>query len=124
MKRPPKLTLWQKLDRFSPMTCRLLARRPNGSGRPVAMSDADICGAAKLTLAQVKRISWSESWGEIPVGEMQAFMSACGVDVGSRQCVRRLGHYMRRGFAFDYLRKHPDWKLTFEPLMKRWVETN
>ena len=124
MKRPPKLTLWQKLTRFSPITCRLLARRTNAQGRPVAMSDADICSLSRLTLAQVKHISWSESWDEIPVGEMRAFMSACGVDVGSRHCVRLLGHYMRRGFAFSYLRKHPDWKFTFEPLMKRWVETN
>ena len=53
---PNKLNLWQKLTRFSPITCRLLARRTNAQGRPVAMSDADICSLSGLTLAQVKRI--------------------------------------------------------------------
>ena len=124
MKRPPKLTLWQKLTRFSPITVRLLARRPNGSGRPAAMSDTDICAYSGLTLAQVKHISWSESWDQIPVGEMRAFVTACGVDIGSRDAVRLLGNYMRRGLPFSYLHRHPDWKLTFEPLMKRWMETN
>lgn len=124
MSSPSKLNLWQKLSRFSPMTVRLLARKPSNAGRPLAISDRELCALSGLSMGQVKHISWSESWDSITVAEMRAFMRACGVDVSDRRSVRLLGHYMRRGYAFSYLRRSPDWHLTFEPLMKQWLATN
>lgn len=124
MPRKNRLTLWQKLARFTPMTVRLLARKSSPTGRPVAMSDDEISLASGLALARVKGISWSESWDGIPVSDMRDFMLACGIDIGDRDCVRQIGSYLSRGCAFTYLRRHPDWRSTFEPLMKQWLATN
>lgn len=115
-----KLLLRDKADRFPPIVCRLLARHNLGHNRVQAMDDTFIQFMSRLPMGQVKHISWSLSWDEIPFGQMLAFLEGCNIDFNDRASVKRNTRLMK-GSRFLYLRKSPLWKTQFQEMVRYWI---
>lgn len=115
-----KLTLPQKANRFSPVVCRLLARRTINHNHVVALTDEEIRDASGLTMADVKALSYTLSWDNVPLSKMLGFSKACGVDFDDRQALQRHSKMMD-GNRFAYLRRSPLWKTHFQPIFREWV---
>lgn len=98
------MTLRQKLTLFTPIACRLLARRRGPSGAFISMTDTEICRASGLPMARVKQLSWMSSWDHAEVGVMLAFTRGCGVDIDDRNAVRGNARYLRQGTWTHILR--------------------
>ena len=81
------------LERFSPRVVRLLARRGIGRASRL-MTTHEIAFSSGLSVRIVQRISRSNRWDEIRIGEAMAFMRACGFNPDA---TRRHAAYLRRG---------------------------
>jgi hypothetical protein len=119
-----KLTLSQKLERFPPLACRLLARRRLHSGsrrKLLPLTDAEIAARAGLTPWQVRAISCETRWNDIPVAQMVSFLRGCGIDLENR---RSLWHHWRylKSMRFEYLKSAPDYEDYFLPLAESYRE--
>lgn len=85
------LSLLEYLDRIPPHLCRKLARR----GR-FPLTNEQIAEASGLTIARVSRIGKLKTWAPVPVGQAQAFRSACGV---THKTEWRQVAYLKRAFT-------------------------
>lgn len=77
-------------------------------------------------------ISESMSWDEIPVSDMKRFLTATRCDPENRQQFKRIGDYLKgrrmnsqgkkrlRQPSFGHLRRSPDWKNYYLPLLVKW----
>lgn len=113
------LPLSQKLKRFPPVACRLLARRRSRAGGFVPLSDQEIAARGGLRLADVKALSWESSWDAIPVARMLAFMRGCGIDLENRRSLWAHWRYLQK-FSFRYLAQHPDFETVYLPLAQEY----
>lgn len=113
------LPLSRKAQRFPPLMCRLLARSNDGHNRAKAMTDEDIAKRSGLPMSEVKRISWSLSWNEIPFGSMLKFLKGCDIDFDDRFSIKNSTRMMNSG-RFTYLRKHPLWEPQFKVMVAYW----
>lgn len=97
------MTIWRKIDRYPPVLVRLLARHPDGT----AMSDQEIASPA-LPMAEVKRLSYLDSWEDVPVSLLYRFVSACGVDFADPKRMKNLNRYLKNP-KFEHLKRHTQW---------------
>ena len=117
------LTLEAKLARFSPIVCRLLARKKTPTGGIAAMTDDDIVRASGLCTADVKHLSWLHSWDNVEVGKMLAFTRGCGLNLDDRQCIHKARQLFNTGTG-SYLKRSPLWESLFKPLTTEWLAKN
>lgn len=115
-----KLTLQQKAKRFSPVVCRLLARRTINHNHVIALTDEEIRDISGLGMADVKSLSYTPTWDDVPLSKMLAFTRACGVDFDDRQALQRHSKMMD-GKRFAYLRRSQLWRTHFQPIFREWV---
>lgn len=115
-----KLSLQQKCNRFSPVVCRLLARRIINHNHVVPLTDEEIRDTSGLAMADVKSLSYTPSWHGVPVDKLVAFTKACGVDFDNRQALQRHSKMMD-GMRFAYLRRSPMWRTHFQPMFREWA---
>ncbi len=115
--------IWDKLDTFPPIACRLLARVITPSGGTVAKTIAAIAKDSGLTELEVSSMSWHASWDKIPVEMVRKFSLACGVDFTSRDIMRAHSSYLRKNPSFKYLKKSSDWNATFKPMIAAYVRS-
>lgn len=113
------LTLSQKLERFPPVACRLLARRRTRDGRFTPLLDHELADRSGLAMAKIKALSWTCSWDGVPVDEMLAFTRACGVDLENRRTLWNHWRYLRSR-NFHYLTSHPGFETLFLPLAEEY----
>ncbi len=123
----PKLSIEEKLTRFSPITLRLLARtstvkgrRGNRGSNARALSTQEIVERSGLDPVTVATLSTSGSWDAVTVATMFAFMRGCGADLSDRHWLaetRRLQkrYATRKGLPM-YLRTSPEWLTVLQPL--------
>lgn len=124
-------SFWKKAEWFSPLVCRIHARHaPTGSKRWVtAISSAEIAQATGLSMVTVAAISQQLDWSGIDLPTMRKWLAACNTDFEDPATYRRLRRYMRgtpvKGVRipaqFDYLRRSPEWKTLFEPLLAHYI---
>lgn len=77
MPRPLKPTLLEMVDLLPPKVCRLIARRLDHTRTPYTLTEL-----AQRSGLSVKRIRWilrRDSFAAVPIGEVDAFRSACGI---------------------------------------------
>jgi len=112
------LKLQEKLNRFPPVICRILARRMDGT-RVVAYLTAEIAQRADMQEAEVLLISQHTSWEGIPVDTMLRFTHACGIDLDSRLAMKRkLDHLAKLQSTLPrFLIKSPEWDSTLKHLV-------
>jgi hypothetical protein len=111
---------WARLNRFSPLLCRLLARVPRG--RP--LESTEIAERSGLSVSQVDAISQQTDWRGIDLPTAHQFMLACDTDLSNRQHCRRMRMFLKsqpkhREGRFQHLKRSPNWKVTFLPLLVR-----
>lgn len=117
------ISFYNRVSRFPPILCRLLARHSNG---PV-LTDEEIAARSGLEPHQVFIIGNSMTWRGIDVFTLKSFTEGCGVDFTSRLCMKRIENYLqgrtangrRRPPAFEYLKRSPDWETRFKPMIAR-----
>lgn len=111
------ILFWAKTEIWTPPLCRMVARKK----RNVPMSVLDIADASlKLTPAQVESISQSTEWSHIDVETMRDFVTACGIDFCDWAQMHRACEFIRSKPGFSHLRRSPEWKTYWRPLMIRW----
>jgi hypothetical protein len=114
-----KMTFWERADKLPPILVRLLARQ---GGRPMSMSG--IAQASGLEMHTVDALSWSLDWNTVPLGTMRRFLTGCGVDFAKFSEWKRAVNYLESpGCNFRYLRRHKDWKSTYEPMLAKWLKS-
>jgi len=115
--------IWDKLDNFPPIACRLLARVVTPTGGTVAKTAKEIAKDAGMTEMEVSSISWHASWDKLTVDELKRFSLACGVDFTSRDIMRNHSSYLRKSPSFKYLKKSPEWNSVFKPMIVAYVQS-
>lgn len=115
--------LWQKINQFPPVICRLLARErtPTGGVRP--LTAVAIATRSGLSVMDVNSLSWLGSWDNVPFHLIRPFMEACGVDVTNKEILRTHSCYIRRSPSFKYLKSSPDWDKIYKPLIIAYVSS-
>jgi hypothetical protein len=113
------LTFWDYCDNFPPILCRLLAR--HRYNRPMT-TDEIAKQSGCLSAAEVEAISKATDWKPIKVVEMQAFLRGCKLDFCDPSAMRRVRDYLTKFPTFQYLRKSPQWKSYYMPLLLRWIQ--
>lgn len=93
-------SIWIKLDRYPPLLVRLLARTAGGR----LMSDDEVLRRSKgqLDRSDLAYLAYALSWERVPVGQMRAFVIACGVDFADPARMRSLNRYLKTA-AFRHL---------------------
>lgn len=118
-----KSNFWTKLDRFPPIVVRLLAyKRIPGRGK-VAITDEEISQRSGIPLSEVKSISWLVNWDDVPLRRVRAFSEACGVVFTDRDKMRTLTCYLQSRPTYRYLRKSPNWKDQFQPMINLLLQS-
>jgi hypothetical protein len=122
---PKPLTIAERLQRFPPLVCRLLARRHDPSRGIVPLSTAEIAQRSGLTVSEVASLAPLTSWDTVPTPRALAFSKACGIDLDDRDSLRHHSAYMKRfKGAPRYLVRSPDWATVYAPLIQIWEGAN
>lgn len=105
-----------------PCLCRLFARIPHG--RP--LTDAEISANSvvagyPITVSAVRYVSTLSGWGPVDFATMQRFLIGCGLDFENRAQMKRVDQYRRTKPKWTYLRRSPDWKTLYEPLLRTYI---
>lgn len=117
------LTFWEYAHRYPPILCRLLARHKNGP----PMTIEEIADRGELSNLEVILMSQHTSWDTVPLEAMHRFLVGCGMDFCNGRQVyraRQYTHHVVKGsLAFAYLRKSQQWTQTYEPMLKRYLQS-
>jgi hypothetical protein len=122
---PKPLTIQERLDRFPPVACRILARAPKPSGGVRALTDAEIAaGSGRLSVKDVARLSRLTAWDTVPIADAFAFLKGCGVQIDDRDWMRKNVAYLQelRG-APRYLKQSDEWETLYKPLLILWTRS-
>lgn len=111
---------WERFDAFCPLLLRILARHPRGE----PLTTLEIADRSGLSTSQVEAISWQTDWRGIDLPTVRAYMTGVGIDLASREDVRRIRMYLKTSTRdpnrkFPYLRRNPQWKTTYLPMLIR-----
>lgn len=112
-------TFWATADRFPPILCRLLARRPYGP----PLTDAEIAAASGIPIVHVFAIGQSTTWHGIDLPTMRKFLTGCGMDFEDFNQISRARNYLRHKPSWKYLRVSPQWRTMYEPLMRKYRQS-
>lgn len=119
---PKPLTITERLERFTPIVCRLLARKTAARGGVEALTDEEIAAGSGLPVPTVATLSRKHAWTGVPFDTVLAFTRGCGIHFDDRDSLRHHSAYMRRlKSAPRYLRRSPAWVDTFQPLITAWA---
>jgi hypothetical protein len=116
------MNFWEKANTFRPPLVRMMARKGNRPMTAIEVADASIY----LMPATVEAITQSLDWRGIDIHQMQSYLVACNMDfcdIGVGGDMRRAENYFKRTNGrpqFDHLRRSPEWKTYWKPLMTRW----
>lgn len=113
------ISFWKYASIYPPCLCRLMARTGRkGAAQPMGL--LEIAQAAHMSPAMVESISQSTSWNDINVFSMHRFLLATKMDFCDWRDMRLATAYLRSKPNFEHLRKSPEWKTYWLPLMIRW----
>lgn len=121
--KPYGSLFWERLDRYPPLLCRLLARVPRGR----VLETDEIASRSGLTPIQVLTISSQLDWRGIDLPTARAFMVGCNTDLSNRQHCRRIWMYLKAqpkkpSSRFVHLRRSPNWTTYYLPLLEQFVQ--
>jgi hypothetical protein len=107
----------QRLDEFTPIICRLLARKTTGR-RVDGLHDEEIAEASNLQLWMVKSVSWLPTWDHTESRVMLAFIEGCGIKLDDWKDMQIHSTYLAKKPAWKYLRRYPDeWYARWHPMI-------
>ena len=110
------LSFWDRAHIYTPPLVRMMARK---NGQP--MDFMDLCDkSVVLDPVTVETVTKSPSWDGVHFETMREFLAAAGMDFCDWPSMHRADEYIRNGPTFIHLRRAPDWKTYWLPLMIRW----
>ena len=110
------MTFWKRAELMPPILVRLLARTKHGP----PLQSLEIADRSGLPVPTMDLLSKSTSWIGWDFPTARRFLVACGCDFCDRKHMRRVDAYSRSKPTWQYLRKSPEWKQYYEPLLRRW----
>lgn len=119
---------WNKrLDLFTPILVRLLARHPRGH----PLTTAEIADRSGLLPMQVETLSWATSWDGVDLPTFRSFTQACNLDILNAVQAKRNEAYLngqtvngvRQPPQFLYLKRDKNWETYYKPMMARYIES-
>lgn len=118
------LKIEERLDRFPPLVCRLLAREGESNRHIKPLTDDQIAERSGLSISRVKALSWLVDWKGVEVYEMLAFSKGCGVDLSDRSKLAKHLQYVRskRNRTWQYLKKHHEWDSRWSQMITLYQE--
>lgn len=120
---PKPLTIQERLQRFPPIVCRLLARKRDKARGIVPLTTAEIAQRAGLSVSTVASLAPLLSWDTVPATQAIAFAKGCGINLDDRDSLRHHSAYMKRlKGAPRYLMRSPDWATVYAPLIQIWAD--
>lgn len=117
--------IFTRIDRYTPILCRLLARVPNG--RP--LTTEEICAKSGLNSMFVEQLSMQTNWDFVDVYFLRKFSLGCTVDFANTRRMRVIQDYLEGPHPgghppqFSYLKRSPDWKGFYQPMMQKWMRS-
>jgi len=114
-----KISIEQRLRRFPPIVCRLLAREGGRHSR--LLTDKEISERSKLSEPRVIGLSHLLTWNDVPCGQMLDFTRGCGVLIDDRDSMHKHWRHIRGRGAFIYLKKEPDYETRWKPMYQTYV---
>lgn len=117
MQKNGKRSPWEILNKYPPVFVRLYAKERSGERIHCALSDQEVAIRSGLHPDAISRISRMTSWDDVTIGEAKAFCLGCNFDPFDYTDRNRLAAYTRRG-TYAFLRRSPNWKSTFLPLIE------
>jgi len=85
------------------------------------MTDDEIVKSVSgLSHFEVHTLSWRICWDGVAIDTMQLFLFGCHCDFESRQDMKRIEDYLDKDPTFSYLRRDPDWKIRWMPMLVAW----
>lgn len=122
---PKPLTITERLERFPPLVCRLLARRHERGRGIMPLATGEIARRSGLSVTTVASLAQLLSWDTVPAPQALAFAKGCGIDLDDRDSLRHHSAYMKRlKGAPRYLVRSPDWATVYAPLIQLWEEAS
>lgn len=88
-----KPTLLETADVIPPNLCRLLARRMDGSRKPITREE--IAERSGLSLGMIDKLSTRKTWKGVDIDVVDAFRKGCGITVENQSYHMR---YAKRTF--------------------------
>jgi hypothetical protein len=115
-------SIWSYVQSYPPFICRLLARTPGRA--PRALTNGEIAQQSGLPEPIVATLSTQETWDDVSVGHMRAFVRGCDVDFGDTRRMKTVNFYFRarRKGKWKHLHKSPDWQTLFYPMLKQHIK--
>lgn len=119
------LSITEKLTRFPPIACRLLARVRGADEQVRPLTDAEIAAGSRLSVKEVAALSKLTSWDDVTVGRMFQFTRGCGIDLEDRECLKAQSAYLKKVRRIPlYLVRSPNYKTQFLPLLELWINSS
>ena len=118
-----KYSFREKLQLFSPITCRILARVSGKHGEGIrALSDEEIAAGSGLSVPEIIKIYRSPSWDKIKIQDMFMFLKGCGIDLDNAEWFKENVKYMksltrRKSGLPKYIIKSQYWETVFKPIL-------
>jgi hypothetical protein len=110
------MNFWTRAQLFNPQLVRLLARQRYGR----ALSTEEIAKASGLPLFDVYAIAQANSWEHIKHSQMHAYLVGCNCDFEHRKTMERVDKYLMSQPNLTYLKRNPEWKTYYLPLLIAW----
>lgn len=116
---------WSRVERYSPILCRLLARDDHGN----ALTVEEISRVSGLSTMEIYYLSVSLGWQGVDIFTMKAFTRGCRMDLTDRDQMKRADIYLRGSMVngqrcapkFTHLKKDPErWTKEFRDLLMRY----
>lgn len=120
---PKPLRFHQRLNRYPPILVRLLAQHRRGRQRFVP-TDQEIAELGGLPIAEVKRLSYSTSWEQIPVDLAYRFLAGCQIDLERRSTLNRLEYMRAGGGRLTHLQRSPLFDSQFREMLDLWAQAD
>jgi len=119
MARGQPTKIKQRLEEFTPIVCRLLARESVESGRVESLTDKQIAARSLMPEWQVNSISWLPTWDSVEVGIMLRFTTGCGINLDDYKLMEKHSKYLSNKPAWKYLRRDAEqwnrrWRLMID----------
>jgi len=116
------LSVEERLKRFPPCVCRLLARTGGSNNTIRLLEDEEVAKKSGLHISEVRSIMWRVSWNKVAVEDVFSFSTACGVKFSDRKNLTKHYKYTQLKRPFAYLQKHPDYDTIWAPMFRMYSE--
>jgi hypothetical protein len=100
----------QRLEVFTPIVCRLMARTSNARTAQLMSDEEIIYWIDKRYEPHVIPLMWQPTWDGVPVDLCISYMRACGIDINDGVTMDKHAKYLRRKPAWLHLKRDKEWK--------------